>query len=111
MHHINLANKGIQTFKGHFKSVLCGVEDLFPLNLCNNIIPQTEMQVNILHQANMTSKLSAYAYLNIPHDFNSMPMAPLGCAVQIHKNSNRRASWAPHSISGWYLVIPTEPYR
>ena len=66
MHRNNFAEKEIQTFKGHFKSVLCGVENSFPLNLWDRIITQTEMQVNILLQANVTPKVSSYDYLNRP---------------------------------------------
>ena len=61
------------------------MEDLFPLNLWESLIPQIDMQVNLLGQANAMPKLSAYAYLNVPHNFNRMPIEPLGCALQIHK--------------------------
>ena len=110
MHHTNLSEKGIQSFKGNFKYVLCGVDNSFPLNLLDRLIPQTDMKVNLLWQANVRPKISAYAYLNGPHYFNRMPMAPLGCAVQNDENTNRRASWESHSISGWYLVMFTEKY-
>ena len=51
MNHKNLPEKRIQTFKGNFKSVLCGVDELLPLNLWNRLIPQTEIQSNLLRQA------------------------------------------------------------
>ena len=57
IHHINVANKSIHTFKGHFKSVLCGVDYLFSPNLCDRFIPQTDMQVNLLWQENATPKV------------------------------------------------------
>ena len=61
MHLRNLADKGIQTSKKCFKSVLCGVDDLFPLNLWDRINPQTYMQVNLLRKAKETKKSPAYA--------------------------------------------------
>ena len=107
MRHTSLVEKGIQTFKVKFKSVLCGVDVLFLLKLWGRIIPQTDIQVNLPRKTNATPKLSAYAYLNRPHDFKRMPMAPLSCAVRIHKTPNCRASWVIHTISGWYLKIST----
>ena len=110
MYCINLVDKLIQTFKGHFKSVLCGVDKSFPLNLWDRHIPKIEMQVNILCQSNVSPKVSAYAYLNGPHNFNCVLMAPLGCAIYIYKNPNRSASWEPHSVSVWYLGTSNEHY-
>ena len=40
-----------------------------------------------------------------------MPLAPMGCAVQIHENSERRRSWAANSSDGWYLRTSPEHYR
>jgi hypothetical protein len=40
-----------------------------------------------------------------------MPLAPMGCAVQIHQGSERRASWAANAIDGWYLQTSPEHYR
>ena len=39
-----------------------------------------------------------------------MPLAPLGCAVEMHESTNRQKSWDPHSLSGWYLGTSTEHY-
>ncbi len=40
-----------------------------------------------------------------------MPLAPMGCAVQIHERSERRGSWAMNSVNGWYLRTSDEHYR
>jgi hypothetical protein len=40
-----------------------------------------------------------------------MPLAPMGSAVQIHKRSEKRGSWAFNSIDGWYLRTSPEHYR
>ena len=44
------------------------------------------MQLDLLQQANAMPKLSAYEYLNGPHDLNCMLFSPLGCAIQIYKS-------------------------
>ena len=40
-----------------------------------------------------------------------MPLAPMGCAVQVHENSERRGTWAANSTDGWYLRTSPEHYR
>ena len=58
----NLSGKRIKNnFKGHFKSLLCRVDNSFQLELWGRIIKQTEMKINLLWQANKTLKVSAYA--------------------------------------------------
>ena len=41
---------------------------------------------NLLHQSNVAPKVSSHVYAFGPHDFNRMPLAPMGCAVKIHEN-------------------------
>jgi hypothetical protein len=40
-----------------------------------------------------------------------MPLAPMGCKAQIHEKTNKRGTWAYHSIGGWYLFTSPEHYR
>jgi hypothetical protein len=40
-----------------------------------------------------------------------MPLAPMGCGVQIHESSERRGTWAENTTDGWYLQISPEDYR
>jgi hypothetical protein len=67
--------------------------------------------LNLLRQANKTPTVSAYHYVNGSFDYNAMPLAPLGCKVQMHKSTNRCKTWDPHSLSGWYLGMSLEHYR
>ena len=59
----------------------------------------------------MALNVSALAYAFVPHDFNSMPLATLGCAVQIHENPSKRRTWAVHSVDRWYLVTSPRHYQ
>jgi hypothetical protein len=54
---------------------------------------------------------SAYQYVNGPFDYNKMPLAPLGCKVQMHESANRRKTWDPRALHGWYLGTSPEHYR
>jgi hypothetical protein len=73
MHRRNAAERAIQTFKGNFISVLAGVADDFPITRWDKLIPGTMLQTNLLRQANVAPKISAYSYLHGPFDYNRMP--------------------------------------
>jgi hypothetical protein len=86
-HRRNAAEVGIRNFKTHFLSVLAGVADGFPPSLWDRLLPQTEITLNLLQQSNATPTVSAYAHLNGPFDYNKMPLAPMGCEVQVHQKN------------------------
>ncbi len=106
----NLAEKAIQMFKNHFKAIIAGVDDSFQMMLWDKLLPQTILTLNLLRQSNVTPTVSAYAYINGPFDYNAMPLAPMGCTVQLHESTNRRITWAEDSIDGWYLPTSPEHY-
>eukprot|EP00804_Cyclotella_cryptica_P020576 CCRYP_003416-RA/>CCRYP_003416-RA protein AED:0.30 eAED:0.30 QI:0/0/0/1/1/1/3/0/460 len=80
-HHRNVAEKAIQTWKDHFITVLSGTADTFPLHLWCQLIPHMERQLNLLRQSNANSKISEYAHLYGPHDYNALPFVPLGWVI------------------------------
>jgi hypothetical protein len=100
-----------RNFKAHFLSILAGTADDFPLQLWDKLLPQAEITVNLLRQSNATPTISAYAHMNGPFDYNKMPLAPLGCNVQVHEKSDKRGTWAFHSVDGWYVQTSPEHYR
>jgi hypothetical protein len=65
----------------------------------------------LLRQSNATPTVSAYAHLSGPFDYNKMPLAPMGCEVQIHEKTDKRGTWAYHCVDGWYLNTSPEHYR
>ena len=99
----NAAEVAIRNFKTHFLSVLTGVADNVPENLWDRLLPQVEFTLNLLGESNATPNVSAYARLSGPFDNNKMPLAPMGCASQIHKKSDKCGTWQYHSVDGWYL--------
>ena len=48
MHRRNAAERAIRTFKAHFIAILAGVDDDFPSNLWDKLVPQAEMTLNLL---------------------------------------------------------------
>jgi hypothetical protein len=110
-HRRNAAEVAIRNFKAHFLSILAGTADNFPPSLWDRLLPQTEITLNLLRQSNATPTVSAYAHLSGPFDYNKMPLAPMGCEVQVHEKTDKRGSWAYHSVDGWYLNTSPEHYR
>ena len=47
-HRRNLAEQAIQMFKNHFKAVIAGVDDSFPMKLWDKLLPQTVLTLNLL---------------------------------------------------------------
>ncbi|KAL7490339.1 hypothetical protein ACHAW6_016162 [Cyclotella cf. meneghiniana] len=61
-HRQNAAKHAIQTFKGHFISVLAGVADNFQVNQSDELLPQTVLTFNVLQQSNAAPNISAWAH-------------------------------------------------
>eukprot|EP00804_Cyclotella_cryptica_P022238 CCRYP_017928-RA/>CCRYP_017928-RA protein AED:0.26 eAED:0.26 QI:0/0/0/1/1/1/3/0/814 len=110
-HRRNAAERAIQTFKGHFIAVLAGVDSSFPINQWDELLPQTVLTLNLLRQSNVAPNISAWAYHHGSFDYNRMPLAPMGCAVQFHIKPSRRKTFGEHSEDGFYLKTSEEHYR
>jgi hypothetical protein len=110
-HRRNLAERAIQTFKSHFKAVLAGVDDTFLMRLWDRLLPQTILTLNLLRQSNAVPTVSAWQYVKGNFDYNKTPLAPMGCAVQLHQSNEIRTTWAMKTIDGWYLQSSLEHYR
>ena len=89
-HRQNIAEKTIQTWKDHFILVCSGVSAHFPMHLWCRLIPQAEKQLLLLRQTNINPKISAFAYLYGPHDYNAQPFVPIGMEVMIQDKPSRR---------------------
>jgi hypothetical protein len=108
---MNLAEWATQTFKNHLKAVIAGVVKTFLMGQWDRLLPQTVLTLILLQQSNVTPIVSAYQYINGAFDYNKMPLAPMGCAVQIDEHSERRGSWAANIVDGWYLQTSPKHYQ
>ena len=75
------------------------------------MLPQTEVTLNLLRRSNAKPTVSAYAHLCGPFDHNRMPLAPMGCEIQIHEKMDKRGTWAYHCLDGWYLNTSQDHYQ
>ena len=110
-HRCNAAEVAIRNFKAHFLSILAGTADSFSPTLWDRLLSQAEVTVNLLRQSNAATNVSAYAQLSGPFDYNKMPLAPMGCEAQVHEKTDKRGTWAYHSVDGWYLATSPEHCR
>ncbi|KAL7544565.1 hypothetical protein ACHAWF_007943 [Thalassiosira exigua] len=110
-HRRNIAERCIQTWKGHAIGVLSGVPSTFPLSTWDELLPQIDMQVNMLRFSNVAPNVCSWTVLHGPHDFNRHPLAPLGCELHMHVPPDKRKSWGVKSRRGHYVGTSLEHYR
>jgi hypothetical protein len=66
----NAAERAIQMFKNYFIVGICSKDEQFPLHLWDRLIPHGIITLNLLLQSIVNPKLTAYAQLNVPFNFN-----------------------------------------
>ena len=110
-HRCNITKKALQTWKYHFIGVLSGTADTFPLHLWCQAIPQAERQLLLLQQSNVHPKLSAYAHVYGPNNYNAHPFVPIGMEMLVHKNPKRRKTFAEHCKKAFVLGTSFEHYH
>ena len=111
IHRRNAAERAIRTFKNHLIAGLCSTDPKFPLYLWDKLLPQAMITLNLLRGSRLNPKLSAYAQVHGPFDFNRTPLGPPGTKVLVHEKPSSRASWDPHGVEGWYIGPALDSYR
>ena len=91
-HRANKAERAIQSFKSHFKSILATVDPDFPMREWDRLLPQAELTLNLLRSARVNPKLSAWAYLFGQYDYQKTPIAPPGTKVIAQLKTSQRGS-------------------
>jgi len=110
-HRANLAEVAIKAFKQHFLSILAGTAPDFPWSAWDHLLPQVLITLNLLRASHATPTISAHAHLCGHHDYNAMPLLPIGASAEIHVKTGDRKSWDFHSQPGWYLYTSEDHYR
>jgi hypothetical protein len=77
-HRRNAAERAIRTFKEHFVVVLASVDPYFQLHLCDRLLPQAEMTLNLLQTSRQHPQLSTAAHFHGMVDYNKTAFAPPG---------------------------------
>ena len=69
----NVADVDIKNFKTHYISISVSVDNNLPIFLWDELLPQTKLTLNLLHQANVNPNILAHAFLFGLFDFNRPP--------------------------------------
>ena len=101
----------MHTFKAKFLSTLAGIAPTFPKNLRDLLLPQTELILNLLRQSTLNPKILAWEYFQVPFDFKSTPLGPLGCPIMIHQKTCNRNSWDFRGKEGCSIGVSFDHYR
>ena len=56
----NIAERSIRTFKARFLVILAGVDPDFPKYMWDNLLLKTELTINLLIQATLNPRMSAW---------------------------------------------------
>jgi hypothetical protein len=108
---VNAAKRAIRTFKEHFIAALATINNLCPLQLWDEFLPQVKITLNLIRFCRRNPLISANHKLYGPFDFNKMPLAPLGTKALVYNNPVTQTSWAPHATDGFYVGPATNHYR
>ena len=110
-HRVNASERAVQTFKNRFIAGLSMVDQKFPLQLWDILIPQAQDTVSLLRRCWSNSKLSAYASLEGEFNFDKTPLAPLGTRTLLYLDPKQRNTWQTHAIDAWYTGPAMNHYR
>ena len=94
MHRANMAERAIQTFKHHFKTILASVDPAFPMEQWDRLLDQAQLTLNLLRSARANPAMSAQEFMHGTFNFRATPLAPPGTQVVAHTKPSARGSWA-----------------
>jgi hypothetical protein len=81
----NAAERAIRNFKEHFVAGLASSDPDFPLYLCDRLLSQAEMTLNLLRTARQHPQLNAAAHYHCKIDYNKTAFAPPGSKIIAQK--------------------------
>jgi hypothetical protein len=110
-HRRNAAERAIRSFKDQLIAGLCSADKSFPIHLCDRLLQQAVITLNMLRTSRINPKLSASTHIDGQYDLNRAPMAPPGTRIIVHETPSRRITWGPHGQDGWYIGRALEHYQ
>ena len=110
-HRRNLAERALKTWKSHTIGALSRVADTPPLGQWDELLPQLNMQVNLLRFSNVNPMVCSFNVFNGAHDFNRHLLSPLGVDIHMLENSEKRKTLGVRSKPGYYVGTSLEHYH
>ena len=81
------------------------------MNLWCQAIPQAERQILLLRQSNVSPKISAYAHVYGPHNYDATPFVPIRMESLVHDKPRRQKTFAEHCQKGYVPGTSFEHYH
>ena len=75
------------------------------------LLPQTELTLNLLHQATIAPYISEWEYYNGPINYDATPFSPIGCKVAIYNKPGPRKTWDFRARDGFSIGSALHHYR
>jgi hypothetical protein len=110
MHRHSWAECAIRTFKDHFPAILAGINSAFPPYLWDLLLPKAELTLNLLRQAMLNPRISAWEFSKGLFDFDMTPLGPVGCRILIYAKPATRWSWEFRTKPGFYIGPALDSY-
>ena len=111
VHRRNVSERATRTFKAHFLEILVGVDPNFPKFMWDNLLVQTEITINLIRQATLNPRMSAWEYYNVAFDYTATPLGPIGCKIMINNTSNKIKSWDKRGWEGFSVGPDIQRYQ
>ena len=92
-HRANTSERIIETAKHHFIAGMAGIDENHPIQEWDRGVAQSQRTLNMLQPCRINPKLSADAFLEGQHDYNTVPSPPLGWRMLIFEGPDQRSSW------------------
>jgi hypothetical protein len=113
-HHCHLRNaaeRAIRALEEIFVSGISSLDPTFPLHLCDRLLPQVEITLNLLQTSRLHPQLSAAAHFHGLVDYNKAAFAPPGCKIIAQEKPVKRHTWSPQGQNGYSLGPVMHHYR
>ena len=91
--------------------MLAGVYPDFPKFMWDNLLAQTDLTLNLLLQATLNPRTSAWEYFNGAFDYAATTLGPIGCKTIIHTTSNNHKYWDQRGHGGFNVGPEIHHYR
>jgi hypothetical protein len=110
IHHTNLAEREICTWKNHFLSGISGLPKAFPIANWCHLTNQTDFTLIMFWPCHQNPALLAFEALGGSYSFNATPMALSGTKVLAHHKPNRQSSRDFYALNMWYITPSLQHY-
>ena len=77
---------------------------MFPNFFGAQLLPQTELTLNLLHQSKISPSMSDWEHYHGTFNYNATPINPMGCPVITHNKPNTCKSWDFYGCKGFNVV-------